>query len=76
MSDSLSPRGTVPLKLLCPSDSPGKNTGVGCHALLQGIFLTQDSNPHLNSPALEGGFFTISATWEAQLQQHIWQKKV
>ena len=28
-------------------DSPGKNIGVGCHALLQGIFLTQGSNPHL-----------------------------
>ena len=28
-------------------DSPGKNTGVGCHALLQGIFLTQVSNPDL-----------------------------
>ena len=28
-------------------DSPGKNTGVGCHALLQGIFLTQTSNPGL-----------------------------
>ena len=28
-------------------DSPGKNTGVGCHALLQGIFLTQGSNPSL-----------------------------
>ena len=28
-------------------DSPGKNTGVGCYALLQGIFLTQGSNPHL-----------------------------
>ena len=27
--------------LLCPWDSPGKNTGVGCHSLLQGIFLTQ-----------------------------------
>ena len=27
------------------SDSPGKNTGVGCHVLLQGIFL--GSNPHL-----------------------------
>ena len=27
-------------------DSPGKNTGVGCHALLQGIFLTQGLNPH------------------------------
>ena len=28
-------------------DSPGKNTGVGCHALLQGIFSTQESNLHL-----------------------------
>ena len=28
-------------------DSPGKNTGVGCHFLLQGIFLTQGSNQHL-----------------------------
>ena len=28
-------------------DSPGKNTGVGCHALLQGIFLTQGSSQHL-----------------------------
>ena len=30
-----------------PRDSPGKNTGVGCHALLQGIFPTQGSNPGL-----------------------------
>ena len=30
-------------------DSPGKNTAVGCHALLQGIFLTQGSNPALLS---------------------------
>ena len=28
-------------------DSPRKNTGVGCHALLQGIFSTQESNPGL-----------------------------
>ena len=28
-------------------DSPGKNTGVGCHALLQGIFPTHGSNPGL-----------------------------
>ena len=28
-------------------DPPGKNTGVGCHALLQGIFLTQGLNPCL-----------------------------
>ena len=30
-----------------PWDYPGKNTGVGCHPFLQGIFLTQGSNPHL-----------------------------
>ena len=34
-------------RLLCPWDSPGKNTGVGCHFLLQGIFPTQGSNPSL-----------------------------
>ena len=32
---------------ICPWDSPGKNTAVGCHALLQGIFPTQGWNPHL-----------------------------
>ena len=49
-------------------DPPGKNTGVGCHALLQGIFPTQGSNPNLSlSPALAGRFFTASTTWEAHL---------
>ena len=38
----------------------GKNTGVDCHFLLQGIFLTQGSNPCLVSPALAGGFFTTA----------------
>ena len=33
-------------RLLCPWNSPGKNTGVGCLSLLQGIFPTQGSNPH------------------------------
>ena len=37
----------LPARPLCPWDSPGKNTGVGCHALLQGIFPTQGSNPSL-----------------------------
>ena len=47
----------VDSRLLCPWDSPGKNTGVGCHFLgsldpfprshSRGIFLTQGSNPHL-----------------------------
>ena len=35
---------TVPAGLLCPRDSPGKNTGVGCHSLFQGIFPTQGWN--------------------------------
>ena len=46
MSDSVTP-WTAATRLLSPWDSPGKNTGVGCHTLLQGIFLTQGSNPCL-----------------------------
>ena len=45
MSDSLWVHGFWPARLLCPWDSPGKNTRVGCHCLLQGIFPTQGSNP-------------------------------
>ena len=47
MSNSMRPHGLQPPRLLCPWDSPGKNTGVGCHALLRGIFLTQGSNLNL-----------------------------
>ena len=47
MSNSLQPRGLQPARLLCPWDSPGKNTEVGCYALLQGIFPVQGLNPHL-----------------------------
>ena len=36
VSDSLRPHGLWPTRLLCPWDSPVKNTGMGCHALLQG----------------------------------------
>ena len=47
-----------------------KNTRVGCHALLQGIFPTQGLNPHhFTSPVLVGGFFTTSTTWEALSSQ-------
>ena len=38
---------TVAHQPLCPWDSPGKNTGVGSHSVLQGIFLTQGSNSGL-----------------------------
>ena len=47
MSHSLQPHGLQPTILLSPWNFPGKNTGVGCHFLLQGIFLAQGSNPHL-----------------------------
>ena len=46
-SDSLWPHGLQPTRLLSPWDSPGKNTGMGCHVLLWGIFWTQGSNLHL-----------------------------
>ena len=39
--------GPEPARLLCPWNFPGKNTGVGSHSFLQGIFLTQGSNPGL-----------------------------
>ena len=44
VSDSLRPHGLQIARLLRPCDSPGKNTGVGCDSLLQGIFPTQGSN--------------------------------
>ena len=44
VSYSLWPHGLQPARLLCPLDSPGKNTATCCHFLLQGIFPIQGSN--------------------------------
>ena len=49
VTDSLQPYGLSPTRLLCPWDSPGKDTGVGCPDLLQRIFLTQWLKPFLLS---------------------------
>ena len=46
------PYGLHLASLLCPWDSSGKNTGVGCHALLQGIFPTQGLNLNLMSTCI------------------------
>ena len=54
--DSLATPWTITHQIPCPWDLPGKNTGVGCHFLVQGIFTTQEIEP--GSPALAGGFFT------------------
>ena len=58
VSDSLRPHGLQPTRLLCPWDSPDKNTGVGCRALLQGIFPTQGST-QVSCIAGACGFFTV-----------------
>ena len=47
VSDSFVTPWTAAHRLFCPWNSPGKNAGVGCHALLQGIFPAQGLNPHL-----------------------------
>ena len=47
VSDSLRPHGLEPARLLCPKDSPGKDTGVGCCSLLHGIVPNQGWNPSL-----------------------------
>ena len=52
---------TVAPQLLCPWNSTGKNTGVGNHSLLQGIFPAQESNL---ASCIAGRFFTILATRE------------
>ena len=45
--DSLGPQGLWPTRFLCPWDFLGRNTGVGCHFLLEGIFPTQGLSPCL-----------------------------
>ena len=45
MSNSFQSHGLQPARLLCPCNSPGKNTEVNCRSLLWGIFLTKGSSP-------------------------------
>ena len=52
MSDSVRPHGRQPTRLLCPWDSPGKNTGVGCHFLLQCMKVKSESEVAQSCPTL------------------------
>ena len=61
---TLQPWGLQPTRLLCPCDSPGKNTGVGCHSLLQGIVSTQE----LNSGLLHCGQILYCLSHQANLK--------
>ena len=52
MSDSVQPQRQQPTRLLCPWDSPGKNTGVGCHFLLQYMKVKIESEVAQSCPTL------------------------
>ena len=75
VSDSLQLHGLQYTNILCPWNFPGKNTGVGCHTLLQGIFPTHGSKNPV-SPALTSRFFTNCATCGTWLYSSITSKNV
>ena len=52
MSDSVRPRRQQPIRFLCPWNSPGKNTGVGCHFLLQCMKVKSESEVAQSCPTL------------------------
>ena len=58
MSAFLQPPGLQPTKILCPWDFPDKNTVVGCHFLLQGIFWSKDWTSVSCSSCTAHRFFT------------------
>ena len=64
VSNSVQLYGLQPARLLSPWDSPGKNNGMGCQALLQGIFPTWGSNPHLLC-------LTFTGRWILYYQHHL-----
>ena len=63
LSHSVVSNSLCPTKLLCPWNSPGNNTAVGGHFLLQGIFLMQGSNVHLG---LAVRIFTTEPPWKSK----------
>ena len=52
MTDSVQPHRQQPTRLPCPWDSPGKNTGVGCHFLLQCVKVKSESEVAQSCPTL------------------------
>ena len=52
MSNSVQPHRQQPTRLLCPWDSPGKNTGMGCHFLLQSIQACMHAKSFQSCPTL------------------------
>ena len=76
VSDSLRTQELSLARLLCPRDSPGKNTEVRCPFFLQGLFLTQRLN-HLSYVSCIGRWILYHwATWEALLIDWSWSNIV
>ena len=77
MSDSVRSHGLQPTRLLRPWDSPGKNTGVGCHFLLQSMKVKSESEvaqsyPTLSDPmdcSLPG--FSIHGSFQARVLEWV-----
>ena len=78
------PYGVQPTKLLCPWDSPGKNMGVGCHALLQGQVLSRCLQIPLSLSWNMSTFYvchdvrkvgnpTSSHLFQEAFQKHLWR---
>ena len=61
MSNSVQPHRRKPTRLPCPWDSPGKNTGVGCHFLLQCVKVKSEREVTLSCP-------TLATPWTAAHQ--------
>ena len=76
-SDSLWPHGLSPTSLFCPWNSLGKNTGIGSHALLQGIFPTQGLNPGLlHRRQILYGLRHQGSHWEIVKDGEVWHAAV
>ena len=71
MHSGACPRVRMNLFRSCPLNSPGKNTGVGCHTLLQWIFPTQGLNSHLCLLHWQAGSL-IRATCSSLTTQPFW----
>ena len=67
LSNSMQPYGLELARLLCSWASPGKNAGVGCRAVFQGLFLAQGSNLSLWCISRWALYHLGSTTWETPL---------
>ena len=76
MSDSVRPHRQKPIRLLCPWDSPGKNTGVGYHFLLQCMKVKTESEvsqscPTLSNPMESLPGFSIHGIFQARVLEWV-----